>query len=118
MWNSNEIIKTNAPVIQSDACQWPIHFHCVSGRLPEQDIKITRSKCKYIKLVGGCYKHNRLSSFRDLKMLFGDFRAELSSIGNFKRELEEEMNTINQHPAGTPNTRVKFCPGIVHNLYQ
>ncbi|KAJ3666212.1 hypothetical protein Zmor_001665 [Zophobas morio] len=92
--NCNIILKSNTAGIHCDACQAPIHIHCVGGGLTEQDIKVTRSKSKSIKVVCNTCERN-MASFGDLKSLINDLRNEwTTAINNLKLEVQEQINTI------------------------
>ena len=92
--NCNHNIKASTPNLKCDACQTSLHPHCVADGLTEQELMITRSKSKSIKVVCNSCEHN-MSSFRDLKSPLSDLRSEFTaSIDNLKRNLQDQIDSV------------------------
>ena len=92
--NCSYNIKASTPNLKCDACQTSLHPHCVSDGRTEQELMITRSKSKSIKVVCNSCEHN-MSSFRDLKSPLSDLRSEFTaSIDNLKRNLQDQIDSV------------------------
>ncbi|KAJ3660130.1 hypothetical protein Zmor_004600 [Zophobas morio] len=102
--NCDNSVKTNETSFQCDACQKHLHAKCIG--LSENDVKMTRSKSKSIKLICNSCEKN-LNALSDLKSLISNIRAEFtSSLDDLKTTFQQQINDlksmINNHHQPNP----------------
>ena len=90
--NCGNFIKASECSIQCDVCQGQLHLGCIG--LSENDMKITRKKSKFIKVICNSCNSN-LTQFKDLKGIISSLKTDFeTSLASLKSDFELKLNEL------------------------
>ncbi|KAJ3650319.1 hypothetical protein Zmor_022014 [Zophobas morio] len=115
--NCNSSVNHNSPHINCDVCQNAVHFKCVN--LSENDIKMTRSKSKSVKVVCNECSIN-ITQYKNVKSIVDTLREEFSkSLDKMRQSFQDEINNLKSTLSSkTASSNSVEFEEIVHEVFE